>query len=272
LGNLELLHALNITHDYPRHIHEEYCLVIMLQGVETHLCRGRSYKARAGCLMLLNADEAHSSKSVGTEYRVIHISPKALKRIGFEVFGRDLAVPYFAEPVIKDPLLFRALLDLHLQLEQNASQLEQESALIAAVGLLLARHNKIQPTLQPLGKEPGRVKLLQDYLKAHYAENVSLSQLAAIAHLSPFYLLRVFRNEVGFPPHEYQTQVRIAHARQLLQAGHSISQAAQATGFFDQSHLTRNFRRIVGLTPGRYLSQSKIVQDRGPVNLLRTLV
>ena len=84
LGNLELIHALNITHDYPRHIHEEYCLVIMLQGVETHICRGKSYKAFAGCLMLLNADEAHSSKSVGTEYRIIRISPKELGRIGFE--------------------------------------------------------------------------------------------------------------------------------------------------------------------------------------------
>ena len=261
LGNLELMHALNITHDYPRHIHEEYCLVIMLQGVETHVCRGKSYKAFAGCLMLLNADEAHASKSVGTEYRIIRFSPKALNRIGFEVIGRNLETPYFPNPVIKDASIFRRLLNLHLQLEQNTSILEQESELISAVGLLLARQNKIHSILRPLGKEPHRIKLVQDYLKAHYGENVSLAQLASIVNLSPFYLLRVFRNKVGFPPHEYQTQVRIAHAKKLLHNGHSISQAAQETGFFDQSHLTRNFRRIVGITPGRYLSQSNIVQD-----------
>lgn len=259
--NLELLHASNITHDYPRHVHEEYCLAIMLQGVETLVCRGQSYQAFPGDLMLLNADEAHSSKSVGTEYRVIHIHPKALSRIGFEVGGRKLETPYFPNPVIKDSSLFRLLLNLHLKLEQNASPLEQESELISAVGLLLARHNEIRSTFQPLGKEPRCIKQVLDYLKAHYAESVSLTQLASLADLSPFYLLRVFRNQTGVPPHEYQTQVRIAHARKLIQSGHSISQAALETGFFDQSHLSRNFKRIVGVTPGRYFSQSNIVQD-----------
>ncbi len=261
LDNLELMHASNITHDYPRHVHEEYCLVIMLQGAETHVCRGKSYQAFPGDLMLLNADEAHSSKSVGTEYRIIHIHPKALNRIGFEVVGRKLETPYFSNPVIQDPKMFRLLLNLHLKLEQNASPLEQESEFISTVGLLLARHNRIHSTFQPLGKEPHRLKLVQDYLKSHYAENVSLSQLASIANLSPFHLLRVFRNQTGVPPHEYQTQVRIAHARKLIRNGHSISQAALETGFFDQSHLSRNFKRIVGIPPGRYLSQSNIVQD-----------
>jgi AraC-like DNA-binding protein len=81
--------------------------------------------------------------------------------------------------------------------------------------------------------------------------------------MSPFYLLRVFHNAVGVPPHEYQTQVRIAQARKLIRKGMSISQVALTTGFFDQSHLYRNFKRIVGVTPGQYLSQSKIVQYTG---------
>jgi AraC-like DNA-binding protein len=70
--------------------------------------------------------------------------------------------------------------------------------------------------------------------------------------LSPFHLLRVFRNRAGFPPHEYQTQVRIAHARRLIRAGVPLSQTAVETGFFDQSHLSRNFKRIVGVTPRQY--------------------
>jgi AraC-like DNA-binding protein len=260
LGNLELMHASNLTHDYPRHIHEKYCLGIMLQGAETHICRGKTYKAFPGDLMLLNADEAHASKSVGTEYRVIHIHPKELNRIGFEVIGRNPGTPYFSEPVIKNPLIFRLLLRLHLSLEQNASHLEQESELISMMGLLLAQQNKIYDFQPPL-KEPHRIKLVQDYLKSHYTENVSLSRLASIANLSPFYLLRVFRHQTGIPPHEYQTQIRILHAKRLIHLGRSISEAALETGFFDQSHFTRNFKRIVGLTPGRYLSQSNIVQD-----------
>lgn len=261
LGGLDLMHASNLTHDYPRHIHEEHCLVMMLRGVETNVCRGKSYRALPGSLMLLNANEAHSSKSIGSEYRALHIRPQALDRIGFEIAGRKLESTYFSQPVVKDPAVFRSLLNLHLKLEQNASPLEHESELISAIGLLLTRRTKIHPTFKSPGTEPRRLKLVRDYLKSHYAENVSLSQLAAVANLSPFHLLRVFRERVGVPPHEYQTQLRIVHARRLIHRGHSISQAAHESGFFDQSHLSRNFKRIVGITPGRYLSQSNIVQD-----------
>jgi AraC-like DNA-binding protein len=157
--------------------------------------------------------------------------------------------------------MFRLLLSLHLKLEQNTSPLEKESAFLSTIGLLLARQDKHHPTFERIRKEHRYITLVRDYLKSHYAENVRLAELTSIAQISPFYLLRVFHSEVGIPPHEYQTQVRIAQARKLLRKGTSISQAALETGFFDQSHLSRNFRRIVGVTPGQYLSQSKIVQD-----------
>lgn len=261
LRHVELMHASNLTHDYPRHVHEEFCLVIVLRGAETHVCRGKSYEASAGDLMLLNADEAHASRSVGAEYRVIHIRPRALARLASEIFGGEPRAPYFAEPVVRDPPLFRLLLGLHLKLGRDDAPLGHESELVSALGFLLARRIKTRSALRPPGKEARRVKLIQDYLKSHYAENVPLARLAALADLSPFHLLRVFREQVGVPPHEYQIQVRVAHAKRLLHAGHPISQAAVETGFFDQSHLSRNFKRIVGVTPGRYSSLSKIMQD-----------
>jgi len=66
------------------------------------------------------------------------------------------------------------------------------------------------------------------------------------------------------PPHAFQTQVRIARAKNLLREGHSISHVATMTGFVDQSHLTRHFKRLVKLTPGQYLQDSKNVQDQMP--------
>ena len=262
LYNLELLHASNITHDYPRHVHEECCFGIVLQGLETHICRGKSYQAFPGDLMLLNADEAHSSKSIGTEYRVFHIHPEALSRIAAEVSGRNLPPPYFSDPVVTDPSLYRVLLLLHLKLEQKDSPLEQESELLSTMGLLLNRHSKFHSTFSPVRKEPDRLKLVLDYLKSHYTDNVSLSRLASIADLSPFYLLRIFHERIGVPPHEYQTQLRVTHAKRLICKGFPISQAALQAGFFDQSHFSRNFKRITGVSPGRYASYSNIVQDR----------
>jgi AraC-like DNA-binding protein len=156
---------------------------------------------------------------------------------------------------------YRLLLDLHLKLERKASPLEHESEYLSTIGLLIKRQEKVHSNLKPIGKESRYVELVRDYLSCNYDENVSLSELASLTNLSSFHLLRVFRNQVGVPPHEYQTQLRVIQAGRLLRKGYSISDTALATGFFDQSHLSRNFKRITGMTPGLYLSHSNIVQD-----------
>ena len=83
---------------------------------------------------------------------------------------------------------------------------------------------------------------------------MTLPDLARCAGLSAFHLCRVFGATVGMPPHAYQTQVRVRRAKSLLRAGVPIAAAATAAGFYDQAHLTRHFKRIVGLTPGRYIN------------------
>jgi AraC-like DNA-binding protein len=250
LDNLELFHGLNVTYEYPRHMHEEYSIGLILQGMDTTTCRGASYSAYPGNLLLFNAGEVHSSSSVETEYRIINISPKTLNRIGFQIMGRNFEIPCFPGSAISDARLFRALLNLHLKLGQKLSPLEHESEFIRAIAFLLERQNKNYSAFQTTGKEPHYIELAQDFLKSHYAENVSLAGLSSVTNLSPYYLLRVFHKQVGCPPHEYQTQLRIAHAKKLIRDGNSILETALETGFFDQSHFSRNFKRIVGITPG----------------------
>jgi transcriptional regulator GlxA family with amidase domain len=97
-----------------------------------------------------------------------------------------------------------------------------------------------------------RVKRALDYLVARSADDVSLDNLAANTGADKFHLCRAFRQEVGMPPHAYLTRLRIANANALLAAGQKPTDVATAVGFYDQSQLTRHFRRIVGTTPGRY--------------------
>ena len=79
-----------------------------------------------------------------------------------------------------------------------------------------------------------------------------LTELAADAGLSRYQLLRSFRAEVGMPPYAWLAQYRVGRARALLDRGHGLAQAAALAGFADQAHLTRWFRRVVGVTPGAY--------------------
>jgi transcriptional regulator GlxA family with amidase domain len=70
--------------------------------------------------------------------------------------------------------------------------------------------------------------------------------------------VRVFQQATGMTPHTYVLDVRIKRARQLLHQGQAIAQVAQATGFVDQSHFHKQFKRILGVTPGQY---RKFLQD-----------
>jgi len=74
-------------------------------------------------------------------------------------------------------------------------------------------------------------------------------------HLSPFHLARLFKQVLGVSPHQYLIQVRVNSARSLLSAGsgeRSLAEIAAAVGFADQSHLTRHFKRITGITPRQF--------------------
>jgi AraC-like DNA-binding protein len=254
LADVELLHASHVTHEYPAHMHEEYSIAVVLRGVEDTICNGSSHKARRGDLLFVNAEHVHANKSLDSEYRLFKVWPDELARIAAES-NLDRHAPHFPNLVANDPRLFRALLDLHVNLERSGSALEQESQFVWTMALVLERHSDnhfSSGTASKKKREDVKIRMVRDYLRDHYADNVSLSQLTSLTNLSPFYLLRVFHSRAGFPPHEYQTQVRIAHARRLIREGTPLSQAAIETGFFDQSHLSRNFKRIVGVTPRQY--------------------
>jgi AraC family transcriptional regulator len=92
------------------------------------------------------------------------------------------------------------------------------------------------------------------FIQANYSRNLSLQDMADSVHLSPFHLARVFKQALGVSPHQYLIQVRVNSARALLAAGsgeRSLAEVANAVGFADQSHLTRHFKRLLGVTPGQ---------------------
>jgi AraC-like DNA-binding protein len=96
------------------------------------------------------------------------------------------------------------------------------------------------------------VKRARDYLDARFADDVPLSDLAAMAGLNRAHLVRAFRKALGTTPHAYQTDRRFRAARRMLASGESPAEVALACGFCDQSHLNRVFKSRMGVTPGAY--------------------
>jgi AraC family transcriptional regulator len=103
------------------------------------------------------------------------------------------------------------------------------------------------------GLAPRQIRRVFEYIDAHLTEELGLVELAAIVELSPHYFGEAFRISTGRTPHRYVMERRVECARGLLwDADRPIRDIAYAAGFSSQSHFTANFRRVTGLTPGRF--------------------
>jgi AraC-like DNA-binding protein len=153
--------------------------------------------------------------------------------------------------VIEDADLFRRFVRLYRLLAGHASPAARQAAFAAFLTTLI-RKTRRPDSPGPAGREPQAVRLVREYLTENYSRKIDLAQLTVLTGLSPFHLTRVFSRETGLPPHAFLSQVRISRAQELLRRRAPISRVAAETGFADQSHLTRTFKTIVGVSPGAY--------------------
>jgi AraC-like DNA-binding protein len=94
---------------------------------------------------------------------------------------------------------------------------------------------------------------VREYIEAHLNDSMELAELSAIAGLSVFHFARQFKQTTGVTPHFYLVRRRVERAKELLTRTElSLSDIAFAAGFADQSHLTRHFRQLAGITPGQF--------------------
>ena len=93
---------------------------------------------------------------------------------------------------------------------------------------------------------------VKEYLKDNFASVPNIEELAEIAHISPFYLMRLFKEEIGLSPHAYINQLRVNRAKEMMAEGLPLLQITYELGFTDQSHFSKTFLKITGVNPNRY--------------------
>jgi AraC-like DNA-binding protein len=250
----EFLHVSNFAHPTSKALHQSLALSFIEHGAFNVRHCGVNYSVGKGALLVAQSDETTScedfeGKSVHREF---HCDPRALETIAEETGTRLAGGRLFQTPFICDESLCRPFLKFHADMDANPSAIESSSLLREFLGQMILRYgNQPEKTLK-VGKECSAVRRVKDCLESRYTENLTLEELARIANLSRFYLIRVFRKEFGLPPHAYQTRLRLNHAKALLSQGASIGEAALKAGFFDQSHFTSHFRKVFGYPPGAH--------------------
>ncbi len=262
LGEPELLHATFVTHRFPRHTHDGYGFGVIERGALGFRYRGEEVVAPAGAINLVIPDEPHTGQAAGDAgwtYRMFYVRADVMAWASRELVGPAAGLPFFRPGVVVDPSLAARLVALHRELEQGGSpRLMLESDLLALLAALIRRHASQRPGELPTLHAPRPLERVREYIHTHFAGDIRLERIASLAGLSPWHVSRGFTRAFGVPPHAYQVQMRVREARRLLSRGRTVAETAAATGFTDQSHLTRHFKRLTGVTPGRY---RKNVQD-----------
>jgi AraC-like DNA-binding protein len=217
---------------------------------------GRTHLVRPGELVAWDPSARHAGAAVdgrawASALMIVEVAD--LRALASDPEADPLADVAFPQPVVSAPDLAGGFLRLHAALAAPSSRLEREERLSEWLHAIIARAAPGRQERSRLTTRDDRaLRLACEYLADRPERNVGLDELAAVAGVGKFRLIRLFRERTGLPPHALQVAHRLRAARRLLEAGETIAGAAAATGFTDQSHLHRLFRRSLGVTPGEY--------------------
>ena len=238
------------TFAFEPHRHDTYAIGITTAGVQTFHYRGSRRICLPGQLHVLHPDEAHDG-AAGTDggfgYRILYIPPELVREA---LAGREL--PFVADPIQQLVPAARLIASLLADIDEPIDELSSaEIAVVVADGLgsLSGRRDRRRGAVDSVA-----VELVRDYLAAHAREQTPASVLEMIAGTDRFTIARHFRWAFGTSPDRYRTLRRLALARAAIESGQPLARAASEAGFADQSHMTRQFKRTYGLTPGRWMA------------------
>lgn len=269
ISGIELFSARLFHHAFGKHFHEAYTIGWNEGGQGCFIHRGELCWTEPGTFNLINPGEIHTGQAAsgtGWVFRNIYISLPLIEQLLAQLEWSRPGLPYFLKPIVWDPSLQISFGQLFHALYASSSPLEQQTLLLHMLSQLFTRHAEPRYSPRSPKRETTAIAQVRAYLEAHYAEPVSIEALAHLVGLSPYYLVRSFHQQVGLPPHRYQRQWQLLRVKQALRTDKPLSEIAIDHGFYDQSHLTRHFKRVFGVTPGQYRESNSVqdVQERLP--------
>ncbi|MEV4671476.1 MULTISPECIES: AraC family transcriptional regulator [Actinomadura] len=259
LGGLDLMRAHFVRHEFSRHGHETFAIGTVQAGTEEIWFRDGVERVGPGGLVVIHPEEVHTGTAPdrgGWRYRVLYPAGEVMAGL-----GGTRGTPRFRERVTYAADLARLFVRAHTATETEDA-LTAETSVRLALAALLHRHGTVRAE-EPARRLRGRhTAMAREILQVRMVDPPSLEELAAEVGVGPFTLLRSFRDAYGLPPHALLIQLRVRAARRLLERRLPPGEVAAEVGFFDQAHLTRHFRRAVGVPPGAYQRAACGVQDR----------
>ncbi|MEU1041552.1 AraC family transcriptional regulator [Streptomyces sp. NPDC005551] len=245
-GVVEVFHAHYTEYAYPMHVHDAWTLLIVDAGAVRYDLDRHEHGTPHDTVSLLPPHVPHNGSPAtadGFRKRVLYLD---LSRLDESLIG-----PAVDRPDLVDPVLRHRVGQMHAALARTGDELEAESRL-TLIGERLRTHLRPGAATGVRRPDGPLARRLRELLDEHVVRGIALDEAALLLHAHPAHLVRAFGAAYGIAPHQYLMSRRVDRARRLLLAGGRPAEVATATGFYDQSHLTRHFKRLVGVAPGRY--------------------
>lgn len=251
----EMVTAQYYDQSFSPHWHDAYTVPVIEAGAEQYRYRGSTFVAETGSLPVINPGEVHTgSRAVetGWRYRVFYLPVDFVQTLADDLAGSAQPMPWFSTEIVRDADLTERVRSAHRLMETGDDALAAETALLDAVSTLLVRHAGQRPPVARMASDAARVERMKARLVDDLTQPLSLADLARSVGLSTFHAARLFTREVGIAPHAWRNQMRLSRALGALRAGRPATEVAAASGFTDQSHFNRHFKKAFGVSPGRW--------------------
>ncbi|RUT45478.1 AraC family transcriptional regulator [Paenibacillus anaericanus] len=252
--DIEAYRFKGIMQKFPAHFHEYYVIGFIEAGQRYLVCKGEEYIINPGDLLLFNPLDTHSCEQIDgktLDYRCINVKPEVMKKAVLEVTGHE-NLPYFKQSVLYHSEVVSNLKELHIKISNKESGFKKEELFLYLLEELIQTQSDL--TILPTASEPSyEINTVCNYLEENYTKTITLNDLSDLTGWSKYHLLRTFTRKMGISPNSYLETIRVNQAKKLLEQGIKPIEVTFLTGFSDQSHLTKFFKRQVGLTPKQYM-------------------
>jgi AraC-like DNA-binding protein len=246
---------------FPPHVHERFAIgVIESGGQKFRPGRAPSLIMPANKLCVINPGVVHEGRPAteqGWRYRMFYPSPTLVIRTLESPQRSPISGEWGLDRhVIDDPALYNEFVRLHVSSQLGETLLERESRTVVFLRRLFERHGNFSPQVSRAQVVGRTVAIVRDYLHSMAQSPVSISDLAQAADVSDTQVIRAFSAATGMPPHAYLITLRVERAKDLMRSGMGLAEVALEVGFSDQSQFTRHFKRLTGVTPGRFAAEA----------------
>ncbi|CAH2402846.1 HTH araC/xylS-type domain-containing protein [Mesorhizobium ventifaucium] len=251
---LGLFKARFTQHRYELHTHPTYVIALITAGCERIRIGRQKIVAPAGTIAVVNPEEWHDGEQGADEgwaYRTFYPPVPLLAGLAHELGRAD--APVFSRPNIDDSDLAAALMAAH-QSSTSPDAMQAETSLLVALRCLIVQHGDWSGRVEEIESSGSRRRfsLYENLIESDLGSPFDLQRLADAARVTRFQVIRDFKKAIGLTPAAYIRDRRLRRASTLIEQGLGLAEAAIAAGFADQSHLSRAFRAVHGMTPGMF--------------------